>query len=230
MAIFIATEADYKGIRTIWEERFTTEGEYLEVMFSRIMPLCTSYIYKNEDGEILAVASFMPMKFIDSIQNNVMYGWYMFGVATLVKAEGKRLAASTISYAIDDISTKNYQFIFERPANQQLNNYYLKLGFSKTLKRAPFAFSSRKDQCSSGNTAESCNQKTLPEYILEQIEMNFERRFIWENPEILQALIDLGELESHPIEVPDETYIALNPLNGTSTDSFNNAFFCFPME
>lgn len=230
MAIFIATEADYKGIRTIWEERFTTEGEYLEVMFSRIMPLCTSYIYKNEDGEILAVASFMPMKFTDSAQNSVLHGWYMFGVATLEKAEGKRLAASTISYAINDISTKNYQFIFERPANQQLNNYYLKLGFSKTLKRAPFAFSTHKDQCSSGNIAESSNQKTLPECILEQIDMNFERKFIWKNPEILQALIDLGELESHPIEVPDETYIALNPLNGTSPDSFNNAFFCFPME
>ena len=230
MAISIATEADYKGIRTIWEERFTTESEYLEVMFSRIMPLCTSYIYKNEDREILSVASFMPMKFIDSIQNNVMYGWYMFGVATLEKAEGKRLAANTISYAIDDISTKNYQFIFERPANQQLNNYYLKLGFSKTLKRAPFAFNTGEKGCSPGNTAESCNQKTLPKYILEQIEMNFERKFIWENQEILQALIDLGELESHPIEVSDETYIALNPLNGTVSETFDNAFFCFPME
>ena len=230
MAISIATEADYKGIRTIWEERFTTESEYLEVMFSRIMPLCTSYIYKNEDREILSVASFMPMKFIDSIQNNVMYGWYMFGVATLIKAEGKRLATSTISYAVNDISTKNYQFIFERPANQQLNNYYLKLGFSKTLKRAPFVFNTCEERCSPGNTAGSCNQKTLPEYILEQIEMNFERKFLWENPEILQLLIDLGELESHPIEVPDKTYIAINPLNGTSPDSFNNAFFCFPME
>ena len=230
MAIFIATGADYKGIRTIWEERFTTEGEYLEVMFTRIMPLCTSYIYKNENGDILSVASFMPMKFIDSTRNDVLHGWYMFGVATREKAEGKRLAAQTISYAIDDISTKNYQFIFERPANQQLNNYYLKLGFSKTLKRVPFAFNTGEKGCSPGNTAESCNQKTLPEYILEQIEMNFERKFIWENPEILQALIDLGELESHPVEIHDETYIALNPLNGTSPDSFNNAFFCFPME
>ena len=230
MAIFIATGADYKGIRSIWEERFTTESEYLEVMFSRIMPLCTSYIYKNEKGDILSVASFMPMKFIDSTQNDVLHGWYMFGVATREKAEGKRLAAQTISYAIDDISTKNYQFIFERPANQQLNNYYLKLGFSKALKRAPFAFSSRKDQCSSGNTAESCNQKTLPEYILEQIEMSFERKFIWENPKILQALIALGELESHPTEANDETYIAINPLNGTPSETFDDAFFCFPME
>ena len=60
--------------------------------------------------------------------------------------------------------------------------------------------------------------------------MNFERKFIWENPEILLALKDLGELESHHIEVHDETYIAINSLNGTSPDSFNNAFFCFPME
>ena len=49
MAIVIATVPDYKGIRTIWEERFTTESKYLEVMFTRIMPLCTSYIYKNEE-------------------------------------------------------------------------------------------------------------------------------------------------------------------------------------
>lgn len=230
MAIVIATVPDFKGIRTIWEERFTTESEYLEVMFSRIMPQCTSYIYRKDDGEILSVASFMPMKFIDSIQNAVMHGWYMFGVATRKKAEGKRLAAQTISYAIDDISTKNYQFIFERPANQQLNNYYLKLGFSKTLKRASFAFSTGKDKCSPGNTAEAYPQKPLTECILEQIDINFKRKFIWGNTEILQSLIDLGELESHPTVVSDETYIAINPLNGTLPESFDNAFFCFPME
>lgn len=230
MAIVIATYSDFKGIRTIWEKRFTTESEYLEVMFTRIMPQCTSYIYRNDDGEILSVASFMPMKFIDSTQNIVMHGWYMFGVATLEKAEGKRLAASTISYAIDDISTKNYQFIFERPANQQLNNYYLKLGFSKTLKRAPFTFNNRKERCSPGNISEVYPQKPLPEHIVEQINKNFKRKFLWENLEILQSLIDLGELEAHPTEVPDETYIAINPLNGTASETFDNAFFCFPME
>ena len=230
MAIVIATVPDYKGIRTIWEERFTTESEYLEVMFTRIMPLCTSYIYKNEDGEILAVASFMPMKFIDSTQNTVLHGWYMFGVATLEKAEGKRLAAQTISYAIDDISTKNYQFVFERPANQQLNNYYLKLGFSKAIKKIPFTFNTGKDRCSSGNKTENTFHKPSPECIVEQISDFFYRKFIWEKPEILQSLIELGELEAHSSEISDETYIAINSLNGTPPNAFDNAFFCFPME
>lgn len=234
MAITIAAPSDFEGIREIWRERFTTDEKYLEVMFKRIMPLCTSYIYKNEKGEILSAASFMPMKFIDSSRNITLQGWYMFGVATLVKATGKRLAAGIISYATDDISTKNYHFIFERPANQSLNNFYLKLGFTKALKKLPIDFSAAENECSPRNTTSFKCPKTLSEHIIKGIDSKYEKKFIWENSPILKGLIELGELDEHQkgysSESKEEVYIAINHLNGTPPNTFDNTFFCFPME
>lgn len=234
MAISIAAPSDYDGIRAIWEERFTADEKYLRVMFSKIIPLCTSYVYKNADGEIVSVASFMPMKHIDSAKNATLRGWYMFGVATLEKATGKRLAANTISYATEDISRSGYHFIFERPANQSLNNYYLKLGFSKALKRLPMAFSTLPKECSTENKPGNSHPITAPEYILEQINRKYNKKFLWENNGVLEGLIELGELDEHinseGFNTAESTYIAINPLNDTPSDTFNHTFFCFPME
>ena len=134
MPIKVASREEFEGIRRIWEEQFTTDTEYLQTMFTRIMPLCTSYIHKEGD-KILSVASFMPMQFKDSSSGTELLGWYMFGVATLKEAQGRKLAAGIILEAIKEFGSKNYHFIFERPAYQSLNSYYLKLGFSKPEKK-----------------------------------------------------------------------------------------------
>lgn len=234
MGISQASHTDLKGIRDIWEERFTTDKEYLEIMFNRIMPFCTSYVYKNEAGKILSAASFMPMEFIDTSKQKSLEGWYMFGVATLENASGNRLAAKTILYAIDKISTKGYHFIFERPANQDLNSYYLKLGFSKPIKRIPFTFKTDSITGSSGNKQGINKTKYTAQCILEQIEEHFKKRFVWKTPDILEGLIEIGEVEYHnstlTSNTKEATFIAINPLNGIAPEIFNNAFFCFPME
>lgn len=234
MGISPASCADLKGIRAIWEERFTTDKEYLEIMFNRIIPFCTSYVYKNEAGKILSAASFMPMEFIDTSKQKSLEGWYMFGVATLENASGNRHAAKTILYAIDKISTKGYHFIFERPANQDLNSYYLKLGFSKSIKRIPFIFKTGSITGSSGNKQGTNKTKYTAQCILEQIEEQFKKRFVWKAPDILEGLIELGEVEYHNSTLSsitkEDTYIAINPLNGVTPETFNNTFFCFPME
>lgn len=233
MQISIAQKEDIEGIRKIWEEQFTSDKEYLEVMFNRIIPLCTSYIYK-EAAEVLSVASFMPMKFIDSSIGLEYEGWYMFGVATLNKAKGRRLAAKIIIQASEEIETKNYHFIFERPANQSLNKYYLKLGFTKSLNRIPHRFPTQFKSCSSGNNTTASPQETLAEGILEEIRENYARRMEWQNLRLLENLIKLGELEwnnNNLSSKEDETtYIAIKTLNGIAPQTFNGCFFCFPME
>lgn len=233
MPIKVASREEFEGIRRIWEEQFTTDTEYLQTMFTRIMPLCTSYIHKEGD-KILSVASFMPMQFKDSSSGTELLGWYMFGVATLKEAQGRKLAAGIILEAIKEFGSKNYHFIFERPAYQSLNSYYLKLGFSKSEKKIPYRFSWLDNHCSTGNIATEKHLRTLSEKVLQDIRSNFSKRFEWAHPQLLLGLTALGEIqynnENLNNSTKEETYIAIHTLNNTDPSLFNNVFFCFPME
>ena len=233
MPIKVASREEFEGIRRIWEEQFTTDTEYLQTMFTRIMPLCTSYIHKEGD-KILSVASFMPMQFKDSSSGTELLGWYMFGVATLKEAQGRKLAAGIILEAIKEFGSKNYHFIFERPAYQSLNSYYLKLGFSKLEKKIPYRFSWLDNNCSTGNIATEKHLRTLSEKVLQDIRSNFSKRFEWAHPQLLLGLTALGEIQYNNANLnnstKEETYIAIHPLNNSDPTLFNNVFFCFPME
>lgn len=233
MPIKVASREEFEGVRKIWEEQFTTDTEYLQTMFTRIMPLCTSYIHKEGD-KILSVASFMPMQFKDSSSGTELLGWYMFGVATLKEAQGRKLAAGIILEAIKEFGSKNYHFIFERPAYQSLNSYYLKLGFSKSEKKIPYRFSWLDNHCSTGNIATEKHLRTLSEKVLQDIRSNFSKRFEWAHPKLLLGLTALGEIQYNNANLnnstKEETYIAIHPLNNSDPTLFNNVFFCFPME
>lgn len=224
---------DFDGIRKIWEERFTTDAHYLNTLFSRIMPHCRSYIHQ-ENREILSVISLMPMVHYTK-KGSTGNGWYMFGVATLRKAEGKKLAANLIRKAEEDLKTEGFSFIFERPANQSLNKYYLNLGFSISVPKHPYPFSMLDCSTNGPVATENIPESPLSEAITSGIMRDFERKFIWKKNEILEGLIALGELREHLLGYksdPDqkETYIAVNPLDSPNPEIYRNTFFCFPME
>lgn len=223
-AISPATTEDLKGIRAIWEEQFTTDEPYLSIMFNEIMPLCSNYICK-ESGKIVSALSLMPMTFIDSNNGAQLEGWYMFGVATLKEYWGKKLAAQTIEYAVSCKEKEGFSFVFERPAQQSLNEYYSKLGFTKHLKRIPYLFSTQPETGSTRNITEAT---------IKEIRSNFKKRFEWLNPNVLAALIKLGELEYHNAtycKTPEkEVFISIRTNNKTPVEIFNNTFFCFSME
>lgn len=215
---------DLAGIRTIWEEQFTTDSAYLNVMFGEIIPQCSCYICKDGTN-ITSALSLMPMHFIDDTTGIKLNGWYMFGVATLREYWGKRLAAQTIEFAISHLEKDGYNFIFERPATQDLNSYYSKLGFSKALEYIPHTFRTPETYSSTGN---------ISEIILEDIRNNHPKRFEWGNITLLESLIKLGELDFHNATYcntpPLGTFISIKTLNGISAGTFNDTFFCFPME
>lgn len=224
---------DFEGIRKIWEERFTTDVPYLNTLFSRIMPHCRSYIH-SINGEVLSVISLMPMVHYTD-KGSTGNGWYMFGVATLKRAEGKNLAANLIKRAEEKLKSEDYSFIFERPANQSLNKYYLNLGFSISIPKLPYPFNMLDCHTNEPDKTENILERSLPEAITSGIMKDFKSKFIWEKPEILQGLIALGELREHLLgytPTPDqkETYIAVNPLNSPDPEIYRNTFFCFPME
>ena len=235
MAIELATDtADFSGIRKLWEERFTTCQSYLDTLFREVFPLCKSYVHKI-DGETVSVASFMPMKFISPNSEHILKGFYMFGVATTQAHEGKGLAVQLIKYAIENFSTEAYDFVFERPANQSLNNYYFKLGFSYSLPKQPHLFNLQETGGSTKNIPNKTTALPSPEAVLNEIKDKFPKRFEWENTKILEGLINLGEVEYNN-EIyqkewnPEETYIAINTLSKTDPQLFKDSFFCLSME
>lgn len=237
MQISQAETADFAGIRAIWEEQFTTDNGYLNIMFGEIMPKCTSYVCKI-NNRIVSALSLMPMHFVDEIKVIKLRGWYMFGVATLKEFWGKRIAAQTIEYACSCMEKAGYSFIFERPATPKLNPYYYNLGFTKHLEYTPHTFDLPLSHGSTGNNPmekhTATNTATIAQTTLIEIQKWHNKRFEWENIEILESLIKLGELDFHNTTYcktpPQGIFISIRTLNNLSPEIFNNSFFCFPME
>lgn len=231
--IRIATPEDSPQIRRVWERVFTTDKQYLDTIFSKVFPYCKSYIYV-ENNEVLSVASLLPMLFHTPKTSSPLKGFYLFGVATLTKAQGRKLAANTIQQLSAELEAEGYEFIFERPANQSLNKYYLNLGFSVQLPKIPFRFNLDTTGCSSGNKKGTHNGESCADTVLRSIRERFDTRFEWREHASLEGLINLGELVAHESAYTDkpkeEIYIAVKPLKSIESSIFKDAFFCFPME
>lgn len=241
MEIKIASaEKDFQGIRKIWEERFTTDQIYLNTIFEKVFPLCRSYVFYGDNNRILSTISLMPMRFYaPSLSTNnkegYLKGFYMFGVATLREATGKHLAANLIKHACRELAIEGYDFIFERPANQSLNNYYMNLGFSTSIPKIPYRFNLENSTGSTENNHRKISTKSTAESILSELRIEFSKRFEWADTAILEGLLELGELQEHinaytQKTSKEETYIAVKALSGIEPSTFSDTFFCFPME
>lgn len=216
MEIYQATEEEYPQIRKIWDLRFPAFEEYQQIVFSEIIPNCKN-MAARVDGKIISILSLLPMNYIDGISNITLSGWYMFGVATLSEYEGRGIASSLIKQTLINEKAGGFDFVFEKPADQTLNNFYRKLGFSIGVRRPKYMF-----------------PVEHTDNILEIIRTKFPKRFEWKDPNILKSLIKLGEIETHnqlqSLCEQEEIFIAINPLKEINPKIFEETFFCFPME
>ena len=233
--ISIATAYDLLKIRAIWDEMFPAEKEYQDFIFSEIIPLCTNYIIKECSGAVVSVISLMPMNFVNDVEMLQLKGWYMFGVATKSGFEGKGYASSLISHTISELQRNGYDFIFERPANQELINFYLKFGFTKLIKKQRYSFQHIQTLKITPYDTPQRDIETISDQILTEIRDDFKTRFEWANTTFLKKLIELGEIDRHnelqtSESLQERCFIAVKILNNTPDSIFNNAFFCFPME
>ena len=233
--ISIATAYDLLKIRAIWDEMFPAEKEYQDFIFSEIIPLCTNYIIKECSGAVVSVISLMPMNFVNDIEMLQLNGWYMFGVATKSGFEGKGYASSLISHAISELQRNGYDFIFERPANQELINFYLKFGFTKLIKKQRYSLQHIQTLKITPYNTPQRDIETISDQILTEIRDDFKTRFEWANTTFLKKLIELGEIDRHnelqtSESLQERCFIAVKILNNTPDSIFNDAFFCFPME
>ena len=232
--ILIADTSDLIEIRDIWEDKFPADEQYQQIMFSQILPICTNYIMKSGTGTVISVTSLMPMRFLNEQKGVILNGWYMFGVATRSGFEGKGYASRLINHAISKLERDNYSFIFERPADQSLINFYLNFGFTKLLKKKDCRFDIITRSCKEAKESKESKESKDAEYVINKLRL-FPKRFEWGSSELLEKLINIGEIERHqelltPESLLEECYIAVKPLNGTPESLFDDAFFCFPLE
>ena len=99
----------------------------------------------------------------------------------------------------------------------------------------PYQFNLDNPAGSTENNHRNPYKKSLSEAILTALGIEFNRRFEWADPLILEGLLELGELLEHnrnytPTPPEKETYIAVKLLSGIKPEIFSGAFFCFPME
>ncbi len=109
--------------KRIYREAFSDEDtEFEEKLFKH----CGGYIKSLEvDGSTVSMLFALPCKL--KIGNTERNGSYIFAAATLKSARGK----GYMSRLIDYVSSQENGFLFLRPANESLIEFYKKLGFSE---------------------------------------------------------------------------------------------------
>ncbi len=219
--IRLATKSDIEGIKTIFKERFTTDKEYLNMVFSYLFPKSKCYIYKDNE-KICSTLFLIPITY--NTPSNSYNGYYLYGVATLKTETGKGLAKKLLNH-IKEISIKeNKDFIICRPAEESLFKYYTKLGYYIQLAKVPFKISPIISMyLSSPNIASQLLQSEISQY---------PNHFMW-SLDLLEYMITIGEIESH-IKTQNSNisnFLLLNPLN-PELNQINTieSLFIFPME
>lgn len=220
--IRLASRTDIPKIETIFKERFTSDKDYLNMVFTYLFPLSECYIYQEED-KVSSTLFLIPIKY--NTPHNTYNGYYLYGVATLKEAEGKGLAQKLLQYAAMEATKKDKDFIICRPAEQSLVGYYSKLNYNIHLSKVPFKISGIVNM-----------YLPTPQIAIQFLKGDISKypyHFSWSD-EILEYMFNIGEIESHQKtqDLKEECYILLNTLNKNieSDISLRDSLFLFPME
>lgn len=245
-------QKDIPQIKQIWEACFTTDQEYLQLVFTSLFPLSTPYIYE-ENGKVLSTLLLIPI-ILKSNTHPPLIGKYLYGVGTLPEARGKKLSIRMVETASKQMKEAGIDFIIARPAGDSLFPFYREQGFTIDVPRGTFTqptsfHAAVQDyfKLISPATKEEKSFKTNPEpeiaaeklhqtadSLFNYLAQTHPHRFEWPI-EILQHMIRIGEFslfptESSPIHTPPNPFALTKPLSPVPPQWFQEAFFNFPME
>lgn len=131
MFISKATSIDFSELIDLWKLCFNVDEKFINIFFKRHLKSRIIYILKD-NGMIISSVTVFECK-TNSI-NNPLLGGYIYGVCT--HPDFQKLGyASIILNKIEDIyRTKCFDFLFLKPASNNLFHYYKKLGYTIELK------------------------------------------------------------------------------------------------
>lgn len=136
-----ATQKDYPSMRSICEQCFTTDGQYLDFFFKN----CTSkasFVYVK-DGQIVSAIHTMGISYVSAKRSNNGYrtfypGLYVYGVGTLPQFRNRGYSTALLYYIRANASKIGWNFLITRPSESNLIDFYTKKGFSTPIYRSDY--------------------------------------------------------------------------------------------
>ncbi len=173
--IRLAGKGDICAIRRIWQDIFTTDEAYLDIIFNCLYPLLDAFVY-TIDGEVVSVAFAIPIRLVkkdgantdltpysskivesgsstfersDNIKKG-HNGRYLYGVATIEQVRGRGLSRKLVKHISGHYTAAGEDFIITRPAEESLFPFYKAQGFSIPLYRRETTLSLKQLKQSAG--------------------------------------------------------------------------------
>lgn len=118
---------DIPQLKNIWETCFDDVPSAIDIFFRQSFTFTDCYVYNNNN---------IPVAMLFIIPSNIIYKnicnscGYFYACATLPQYRSNGIMQELIKYAIADCRDK-YDYFSLVPANENLFNYYKKLGFNK---------------------------------------------------------------------------------------------------
>jgi|GEM_PF-6955605 len=120
---------DVRSIAELWETCFTDNKEIISNYLNNCFPYSETYGYII-NNKIVSCITLIPCHYY--VDNQIIYGKYLFGVCTDPKYRGKNLSKQIFDYYLTTFSEKD-DYIFTHPAEESLYKIYTKWGFNTEL-------------------------------------------------------------------------------------------------
>lgn len=120
---------DVRSIAELWETCFTDNKDIISNYLNNCFHNSETYGYII-NGKIVSCITLIPCYYY--IDNQIVYGKYLFGVCTDPNYRGKNLSKQIFDYYLTTFSEKD-DYIFTHPAEESLYRIYKKWGFDTEL-------------------------------------------------------------------------------------------------
>ncbi len=180
LKVEVASDSDSKQLCSIWKEAFSLDDDYLDHLFTNLFPcgkILTLKGIKSStlDEQILSTFVLHPITFIS--EEITLNGYYISYVATPKVERGNNYFSQLLNLAKDFYHDKDFLLI--RPAEDWLDNFYHRLGFTTPIYNPTFSNFYRKSYSSTphlgnNNFSESNNIGNI-------INLLYKPCFVWDN-------------------------------------------------
>ena len=123
---YYADESDYDELKNLWKTVFGDEDDVIDYFFANTVKPSDVYACRK-DGRIVSAFYLIDSSVID--KNNNISAKYLYAAATLPEYRRQGIMGEMIKYASEYIRKRSADVLFLYPANNNLYDYYAKLGF-----------------------------------------------------------------------------------------------------
>lgn len=126
----VASPKDKKSLYALWEISFQCSKRFIDLFFDECFPSCRTYIAK-EGETVVSAATVISSDYI-TVEESVKCG-YIYGVCTLPAYRRQGISSNILSLAEEESKKRGMDFLYLRPATDELFSFYRKTGYTEPL-------------------------------------------------------------------------------------------------